>query len=390
MKEAKEMEVETTMNNDEEQKSPESQEQVPKENSSDNFTQPQLATQEKIDSNFKHMANMSNINFDDDEKEVKSNEDTTISSVNNNSNNILTAATRPAEAKQIEYIDEYALKMLNKMEKNNGNIPKSVLLNLWFIDVWKKRKCYFPLLTHIIDQMTDVGVIIAFALLYLKEEKSSHGRSYCEPINPLYLLILSLFSFWFYRIASAFAIYNQTKSVTRIILQLLDLELFRALLINYKLNTLTPSNPQRWIQSLEAVFEAFPQTLIQLFFVTKTNSLDSLVLFSIIWSLWSIVSKTCNEDEILFSKKYQKSQSKCLSKTSWSNCQCISQFYIFRIVYRAGDVIVRVLILLSVWIFIGGLLFFIVLLIEFIVLTIISVVIKELSSLAHLCIYVLF
>ena len=72
-------------------------------------------------------------------------------------------------------------------------------------------------------------------------------------------------------------------------MQLFDLELFRALLINYKLQTDEPSNPQRWTQSWEAVLEAFRQTLIQLFCVTKTNTLDPSIVFSVFWSLWSII-----------------------------------------------------------------------------------------------------
>ena len=121
--------------------------------------------------------------------------------------------------------------------------------------------------------MTDVGVIIAFYLLYEKE-LNKQDSNYCETINPLSLLILSIISFWFYRILSGVAIYIQTRSKIRLLLQLFDLELFRALWINYTMNSHRPTNPQRWIQSLEGIFEAFPQALIQLFYITKTNTIN--------------------------------------------------------------------------------------------------------------------
>ena len=296
------------------------------------------------------------------------------SHVNNNIN-------RMAEHNIDRTTNEYIYKMHKKMIKNDGRLDKCILVRLWMCDVWQKRKCYFPLLTHIIDQMTDVGVIIAFGLLYIEEQKSEYGRSYCEAINPLYLFILSMAAFWVYRIASSIVIYVRTKSLMRIVMQLFDLELFRALLINYKLQTDQPSNPQRWIQSWEAVLEAFPQTLIQLFFVTKTNTLDPLIVFSIFWSLWSIISKTCKEDELLFGEKYQKLSSKCSSKRAWKSMECVSNHYVIRVVYRAGDVLGRVLILLLVWIFIGGLLLFVVLSVEFCALVVVCVYIKDWSVL---------
>lgn len=240
---------------------------------------------------------------------------------------------------------------------------------------------------HIVDQMTDVGVIVSFYLLYIKESNPQYGSMYCETINPLSLFILSVMAFFFYRFASAVAIYAQTKSWQQFVLQLFDLGLYRALLVNYQLKLDRPCNPQRWLQSLEAIFEAFPQTLIQLFFITKTNSLNVLVVVSIVWSLWSIISKTCNEDRLLFEKKYSDANSHCFSKQYWKKKQCISVFYVCRIVYRAGDVIWRVLILLLVWVFMGGFLFSCLFLVELIFLIFVAVCSKKLSLRIFLYLY---
>ena len=269
--------------------------------------------------------------------------------------------------------------LIDKLYDESGQLQRKEFVKLWFNDVLQKRKCYLPLLTHTIDQMTDVGVIIAFYLLY-QEELNKKDSNYCETINPLSLLILSVISFWFYRILTGVAIYIQTRSKIRLLLQLFDLELFRAIWVNYTLNSDRPTNPQRWIQSLEGIFEAFPQTLIQLFYVTKTNSINFLVFFSIIWSLWSIIIKTSNEDELFFMKKYQRPDTHCLSKKYWLKGKCISVWFVIRIGYRAGDIVCRVLILLLLWIFVGGFTMSCLVCVEMTCLVILAVVNQELSK----------
>ena len=59
-----------------------------------------------------------------------------------------------------------------------------------------------------------------------------------------------MIAFLFYRVVSAAVLFKQTKDLKRFFYQLLDLELYRALYLNYKLNAPNPTNPQRWIQSL--------------------------------------------------------------------------------------------------------------------------------------------
>ena len=263
---------------------------------------------------------------------------------------------------------------ITKELSKDGKIKECTLMKLWLYDTYLRRKCYLPVLTHIIDQMTDVGVIVAFALLYIEEEEK--GDNYCEDINPLWLLILSLCSFWFYRIISAISIYFQTKSIFRLLLQLFDFELFRALLVNYKLNSERPSNPQRWIQSLEAVWEAFPQSLIQLFYIYKTNQTDFLVVFSVIWSFWSIINKTANEDKLLLNDDYQNFNGKCGSKYI-RKLECVSFKYLFGIGYRTFDIVNITFVLLLSWLFMGGFITFLILMSQFVLLSIVALKAKE-------------
>ena len=53
-------------------------------------------------------------------------------------------------------------------DKINFNLFKSnkkEFFKLWFKTTWSKKKCYLPAITHIMDQVTDVGVICEFYLI---------------------------------------------------------------------------------------------------------------------------------------------------------------------------------------------------------------------------------
>ena len=111
---------------------------------------------------------------------------------------------------------------------NFGNSPKQVLKH-WFKTIWKKKRCYLPMVTHIIDQVTDIGVICEFGLLSLKETENnytdnnnSYSYDYCGGVNTFYLFIASLVSFWGYRIVTCFIIEKETNSILRLLLQLFD------------------------------------------------------------------------------------------------------------------------------------------------------------------------
>ena len=192
----------------------------------------------------------------------------------------------------------------NTTSKKKSKSKQPSLIKSWFLDVWFRRRCFIPLLTHLIDQVTDVGVILNFWYLSRKQEKD---KSVCQSITVLYLFIGSVFAFIFYRVVSSVAMYNQTKKCYRFLFQLLDLELYRTLWVNYKLGKGKPNNAQRWIQSQEAFLEAFPQTLIQLYYVVKvgTNEASGLVIFSFTMSLLSMIGKTVSEDKLMFEQEYQ-------------------------------------------------------------------------------------
>eukprot|EP01083_Nonionella_stella_P240133 839735_1 len=60
---------------------------------------------------------------------------------------------------------------------------------MWIRDVWQRRRCYIPLITHLFDQVTDISVAIQF--WDLAETKSAND---CNGLNIWYLAILTILS----------------------------------------------------------------------------------------------------------------------------------------------------------------------------------------------------
>ena len=270
--------------------------------------------------------------------------------------------------------------------------------------VRKKRSCYFPFMTHIFDQSTDIGVIVEFYLLWQFEEryKSNHdGGDPCPGINGFYIFLCSCVSLFAYRIISSILVGLRTKSFFRGFLQFWDLLLFHALYINYKTHSTQPSNPQKWLQMLEAVFESFPQSLIQLFFIIKTRSsggINSIVVVSLIFSILSLTNKVISDDSPAFEEEKGKTMTykrevvvdyhgyEAGGEIRRKNETFVSFYYFVRIFYRVLDVLYRLSILVLIWVIMGGLALFIVGIAEFVVLIAASAFLHELSA---LCFFVL-
>ena len=107
------------------------------------------------------------------------------------------------------------------------------------------------------------------------------------------------------------------------------------------------------------MIESFPQLIIQLYYLFKTNTFyngnNSFIIFSVCFSLLSMINKAVTEDKPLFIQKWQESEWKC--KLSF-----VSYRYILRLFFRFFDISSRVLIIVLVWIEFGGEIVFIVLL----------------------------
>eukprot|EP01084_Bolivina_argentea_P240171 403557_1 len=219
---------------------------------------------------------------------------------------------------------------------------------LFAMDLFKRRKCYLPIITHLMDQITDISVVISFGQL-----AANTSRSDCGGLNMNYLFILSIFTLLFYRTISSFIIFYGTRLISRFIFQFLDLELFRTLYINYLCDNIEPCSPQRWITSLEAIFESAPQSLITTIYLIKTDSFrgSPLVLVSLLFSLRSIIGKIVSDDKMI---SIDKAKSLSFRKSKIKTFSCISWLYVARYFWRILDVSCRIFASALLWLALGG------------------------------------
>ena len=244
--------------------------------------------------------------------------------------------------------------------------------------------------THIVDQVTDIAVIVEFIELWLREEEydKKYNVDYCPGINAQLLTFLSIFSFILYRVVSAISIYQLSNNKTRFFLQLLDLELFRALRVNYLNGNTEPCYPQRQIRFFESMLESTPQVLIQLFFAIKSNQGSTIVYISIISSFLMIASKVIAEDKYAMHEIYQKAS---LDKTNIKNILMyvwIKRGYLFRSFYRLVDIVYRLSVALLMWLFIGGTTLFVAVAVECVIVFIVCRNTEELSVTIFICAFV--
>ena len=247
----------------------------------------------------------------------------------------------------------------NNNNNTNENATKSYVLKgfCYFLpyEINCNKRCYFPCATHIIDQATDIAVIYEFWQIFRYENRNNGNEMDCKGINGDYLFILSLCSFFLYRIVSSIWVYISSRSLFHTLLQFFDLKIFHALYINFISNhSKGPNSAQKDIQVLEASWESFPQITIQLVYFIKLNLIISnnfLVFISLIFSIYNVSTKMISEDSIYFIQEWQNARLKC--KYDGYGC-CINGGYITRFLIRLLDVTQRVLLILLIWIILGG------------------------------------
>ena len=220
----------------------------------------------------------------------------------------------------------------------------------------EKKAIIRPLFIHIVDQITDIGVIIQFFQIWQYGINCSDSS-----INSFYIFIASSSSFILYRIISCILMFLRSKSKIKSIYQLFDLLIFYGLKMNYKYERSNLSKPQIWLHFLESLFNSFPQSLIQLYFIVQTGfTLNNiLIIISVIFSILSLTSSMMMQDNKEF-------DSNIFDPKLGS-------------VFRFYDIFYRLSVLSLIWIILGDLTLFIVLFGEFVVLATFSCKFSQLS-----------
>ena len=148
----------------------------------------------------------------------------------------------------------YSFRLLMQHNANFQAASSSQKMKMWIKDSLQRKNCYIPILTHLFDQITDVSVGLQFLDLALT--KHANDWEACNGLNMWYMFAINVGSMVVYRGVSSFLIYQSSRSIKRFIYQLADIELFRALYINYLCNKTEPCDPQRWITAMEATLES--------------------------------------------------------------------------------------------------------------------------------------
>ena len=128
-----------------------------------------------------------------------------------------------------------------------------------------------PCVYHILDTVTDIGTAIEIYQTAKNEE--------CSQLkNGMTLFGLSVVSMIMYRLISGYQVYKLCgNNCWRFITQFIDLDLLYCVALNAKYRITEPSNPQKMIQSSEALFEAVPQSIIALYYLIITKSFNPLL-----------------------------------------------------------------------------------------------------------------
>eukprot|EP01084_Bolivina_argentea_P015073 28192_1 len=214
-------------------------------------------------------------------------------------------------------------------------------------DVIGRKSVYVPLVLHLSDTASDFAAVAEFYIV-----AHSTTPEQCGGLNVWWLFLLSIICMLTYRVISSFTIYRITKSVSRVLLQFIDIELYHILYISHIMHLNGTSSPQRLISMLEAVFEAAPQSLIQIIYLMKSGGgTSNVVLLSVIFSCFNLTLAIIGDDANLLEIKLKKHTGK----------------FVLLYLYRLFDIPTKILGFAFLWYFVSGFVCFLVLIIDGIV-----------------------
>ena len=239
---------------------------------------------------------------------------------------------------------------------NREKLTIQKCLKVLLLEIWHKKSCYLPFATQILDQASNIGVLIKFYLLYHANNDDDPDACFTKTMSAT-IFYSSLFSILFYRIVSSIWIFNTTKSLLHTILQLFDFEIYHKLYLNFITNTCKPHPAQSYIQMLHVTLETFFQLVIQVYYLiairfsisltkSEITSDNNIVFISLIFCAFNIALKMTSEDQVYFISTWRKLNFRCNRHQGLQfNCR-----YLIRLIIRLLDVFLRVLFLVIIWV----------------------------------------
>eukprot|EP01083_Nonionella_stella_P170556 580666_1 len=261
---------------------------------------------------------------------------------------------------------------IHKEKEPKANIFK--LIKAWGKSLWHKKKIYGELLPHFFDQATDFGVVYEFGQYYAEDQRDENsGKEVTRGVNTQYLFYISIAIIVVHRIVSSVAVYNLTHKPKYALYQFLDVLMIRCVYTNYKLDTNQPSNAQRYLQTMEAIFESAPQILISTAFLIKTKqgAISATVIVSLITSLFSLSRRVSADDKVMLQDDWKEIKHRN-ADGKWK-FPFVNWKYIVRVVFwRFLEISSRITLLVLTWVNLGGKAIFFLLAIEFCYLSVLA------------------
>eukprot|EP01084_Bolivina_argentea_P316853 549318_1 len=231
---------------------------------------------------------------------------------------------------------------------------------IWVLDVISRKSIYVALITHLSDTATDFAAVVEF---YQIAHTSSVDE--CNGLNVWYLFGLAIGCMITYRIISSITVFRITRSPLRVFLQFLDVELFQVLYVSHRLDLKHESSPQRLIKVLEAVFEAAPQSLIQIIYLIKTKAFSSVIFASTILSFVNVTMTIVGDDseflDVKFENPCKKNETYSAGKEIQCSCCCNEHAGIYKFtkyallrVFRIADIPSQILLFVFIWLYVSG------------------------------------
>ena len=243
---------------------------------------------------------------------------------------------------------------------------------LWFKTVWKMRGVYSGLAVHSFDVLTDILVIIQW--IQLAQTPNDCHKNVDPQIMAWSGIAIMIAS----KAISAIAIFIKERNIRRAILQLFDLLIFEEIYETHNKITSQIKDKQsievkegavestlsfKYIRSFEAIFESIPQSILQLVFIMRIESLDDeysmgvIFFISIIQSIISMTNSILNNDNTQMQDNKWKKYKQRLPPT----------FEFFKhAICRLSEVLYRIGLLALFWTVCGGLPFGVMLAIDFV------------------------
>eukprot|EP01084_Bolivina_argentea_P015987 29938_1 len=202
----------------------------------------------------------------------------------------------------------------------------------WCEDIMIRKNCYFELIPHLIDHCFAIAVILKF-----------------YDIQQGFMLLGSCLIVVFYRVVSSIQMLYYTHSTKQTLLQVLDMECFEALIVNYKGDQddkFEPCGPQKWISLMEAAFQTVPMSVFLMTYLISHGCIFSkyvvIIQFAMIWCLVVIVVRNMNEDEVCFKHAITQRLKARLREDNIAETMELPSKYPWMLMLRFCDTICRI------------------------------------------------